>query len=179
MVVQFKSTGVPLFKSTGVVAMDVDCCCGVECPPLENAYFYLTGLTGGISYLNSTIGDELTAYFLPTNSFSFLMLNPVLLSASCPGQPGVNIRITLRCGYGIDGTVTLTWGITPSFGIPPFPFSYAQTFTYSYDPDNECPNNQGSLTIPQFISELETDDLGVYSCFKDLISGAIFTFFVP
>lgn len=33
MTVQFKSTGIPLFKSTGVVAMDPDCCCG-RCPPL-------------------------------------------------------------------------------------------------------------------------------------------------
>lgn len=27
MTVQFKTTGVPLFKSSGVVAMDSDCCC--------------------------------------------------------------------------------------------------------------------------------------------------------
>lgn len=27
MAVQFKSTGVPLFKSSGIVAMDPDCCC--------------------------------------------------------------------------------------------------------------------------------------------------------
>lgn len=31
MAVQFKATGVPLFKTTGVVAMDVDCCC--DLPP--------------------------------------------------------------------------------------------------------------------------------------------------
>lgn len=31
MTVQFKTTGVPLFKSTGVVAMDADCCCEEEC----------------------------------------------------------------------------------------------------------------------------------------------------
>jgi len=30
MTVQFKSTGIPLFKSSGVVAMDVDCCCGCD-----------------------------------------------------------------------------------------------------------------------------------------------------
>lgn len=62
--VQFKSTGVPLFKSTDVVAMDPDCCCDEEfefcCDqgPVLSATF--TGATGCAAGLNATFA--LTAF---------------------------------------------------------------------------------------------------------------------
>ncbi len=57
MTQQFKSAGVPLFKASGVPAMDPDCCCGdVLCDACTTGYGpadYLIALTGFPSCVNA------------------------------------------------------------------------------------------------------------------------------
>lgn len=94
MTVQFKSTGVPLFKSSGIVAMDPDCCC-TECDfviagetfevgpsvPLQQRWLAAPGAGArihnsyGIDYANSTFSfavsssDLVDGYELTIGSF--------------------------------------------------------------------------------------------------------------
>jgi hypothetical protein len=57
--VQFKATGTPLFKSTGVVAMDPDCCCG-------GCDFMVTGET--FATLSVPVGQRWFAAFPATGA---------------------------------------------------------------------------------------------------------------
>lgn len=59
MAAQFKSTGIPLFKATGVPAMDVNCCCDGEGAPTccgngIPVSVTFSGATGCMSVMNGT-----------------------------------------------------------------------------------------------------------------------------
>lgn len=104
MTVQFKASGVPLFKSDDTPAMNSDCCCG----PCD-----LCG-SGQASYTTITVTVDIAAPYCSGINGTFVYNNE---NFCAPFQP--RIREVVQCTIPLpDGrTVVYEWEFVPSTGI--------------------------------------------------------------